>query len=52
MIIGLGDGVVGIEMIARELKRAGFVGPTTLEVAGEQAVKVSAQRLRGWALKP
>ncbi len=50
-LIPLGDGVVGIEHIVRELKRAGFDGPTTLEVAGEAAVKTSAQRLRIWDAK-
>lgn len=47
-LIPLGDGVVGIEAIVRELKRGGFDGPTTLEVAGEAAVRASAQRLREW----
>lgn len=47
-LIPLGDGVVGIEAIVCELKRIGFDGPTTLEVAGEAAVKTSAQRLREW----
>jgi len=50
-LIPLGDGVVGIEAIVRELKRIGFDGPTTLEVAGETAVKTSAQRLREWDSK-
>lgn len=48
-LIPLGDGVVGIEAIARELERTGFDGPTTLEVAGEEAVQMSAQRLRQWS---
>jgi inosose dehydratase len=46
--IPLGDGVVGIERIVAELKRIGFDGPTTLEIAGAEAVKLSAQRLRDW----
>lgn len=50
-LIPLGDGVVGIEPIVRELKRVGFTGPTTLEVAGEATVKTSAQRLREWDAK-
>lgn len=48
-LIPLGDGVVGLEAIVKELKRTGFDGPTTLEVAGETAVKTSAQRLRDWS---
>jgi inosose dehydratase len=47
--IPLGDGVVRIPEIVRELVRIGFDGPTTLEVAGEAAVKESAHRLRKWA---
>lgn len=50
-LIPLGDGVVGVAEIVRELKRVGFDGPTTLEVAGEAAVKASVQRLRAWAAK-
>ncbi len=48
-LIPLGDGVVGIEAIVKELKKIGFDGPTTLEVAGEAAVKTSAERLRQWS---
>jgi inosose dehydratase len=48
-LIPLGDGIVGVETIVKELLAAGFDGPTTLEVAGEEAVKVSAARLRAWA---
>ncbi|MEI8042944.1 MAG: sugar phosphate isomerase/epimerase family protein [Verrucomicrobiota bacterium] len=51
-LIPLGDGVVGIQDIVEELKRIGFDGPTTLEIAGESAVKVSAQRLREWNKSP
>lgn len=40
-LIPLGDGVVGIENIYKELINIGFDGYTTLEVAGEQAVKKS-----------
>lgn len=47
-LIPLGEGVVGIEAIVRELKRAGFDGPTTLEIAGEAALRTSAERLRQW----
>jgi inosose dehydratase len=47
-LIPLGDGVVGIEAIVKALKGIGFDGPTTLEIAGEDAVKQSAQRLKQW----
>jgi inosose dehydratase len=47
--IPLGAGVVGIEPIVKALLSQGFNGPTTLEIAGEQAVKTSAERLREWA---
>jgi inosose dehydratase len=45
--IALGEGVVEIEETVRELKRVGFDGHTTLEVAGEQAVLASRQYLLG-----
>jgi inosose dehydratase len=48
-LIPLGDGVVGIEPIVKELLASGFDGPTTLEIAGEEAVKVFAERLRKWS---
>lgn len=48
-LIPLGDGVVGIEAIVKALRKSGFKGPTTLEVAGEAAVKTSAARLRKWS---
>jgi inosose dehydratase len=51
-LIPLGDGVVGIEVVVKELLRIGFDGPTTLEIAGEAAVKQSAQRLRAWCSAP
>ena len=47
-LIALGDGVIGLPEIAAELKQRGFDGPTTLEVFGEDAVKLSAERLRTW----
>jgi len=47
--IPLGDGVVGIESLTKQLLDAGFEGPTTLEVAGPENVKLSAERLREWA---
>jgi len=39
--IALGDGVVGIAEVVRELYQTGFDGHTTLEVAGEAAVLAS-----------
>lgn len=48
-LIALGDGVVGIEALVKELREAGFDGPTTLEIAGQEAVKKSADRLRQWS---
>jgi inosose dehydratase len=47
--IALGDGVVGIRKIVDALMEAGFDGPTTLEIAGADAVKLSAQRLWEWS---
>jgi inosose dehydratase len=46
--IPLGQGVVGIPTIIEELKRIGFDGPTTLEVAGEDNVKASLSSLHQW----
>ena len=48
-VIPLGDGVVGIPAIVTALQKIGFNGTTTLEVAGAESVKTSAQRLRQWA---
>jgi inosose dehydratase len=48
-LIPLGDGVVGIEPIVKALLAQGFDGPTTLEIAGEAAVKLSAERLQNWS---
>lgn len=39
--IALGEGVVGITEVVQELRRAGFGGHTTLEIAGEAAVLAS-----------
>ncbi len=50
--IPLGDGVVGIEAVVKALREQGFDGPTTLEVAGEEAVRISAERLRRWSCSP
>jgi inosose dehydratase len=47
-LIPLGDGLVGIEQIVAALLRAGFDGDTTLEVAGAEAVRLSASRLHNW----
>lgn len=46
--IPLGDGVVGLKDITQALRGIGFDGPTTLEVAGREAVLASARRLREW----
>lgn len=46
--ISLGGGVVGIEKIVKALKAASFDGPTTLEVAGHDALRISRERLRVW----
>jgi inosose dehydratase len=46
--IALGDGLVPIKQVVLELKQAGFDGDTTLEIAGEDAVKTSVTRLREW----
>ena len=40
----MGQGVVGIPTIIEELKRIGFDGPTTLEVAGEDNVRASIKK--------
>jgi inosose dehydratase len=45
-LIELGKGVIGIEEIYRKLESIGFDGYTTLEVAGEEAVKGSYQYLK------
>jgi inosose dehydratase len=50
-MIPLGDGVVGIRAIVDELLDAGFDGPTTLEVAGPDNMKISAERLREWSAR-
>ncbi len=47
-VIPLGDGVVGIEKIAKELIKIGFDGYTTLEIAGPENVKKSVERLEKW----
>jgi len=47
-LIPLGDGLVGIRQVVEALLDAGFSGDTTLEVAGAEAIKLSAARLREW----
>lgn len=47
-VVPLGDGVVGIPGIVKALTAAGFDGATTLEIAGPENVRISADRLRGW----
>jgi len=48
-LIPLGDGVIGIQEIVKALLKIGFDGPTTLEVAGPDSVKLSAKRLQEWS---
>ena len=50
-LIPLGDGVIDLPAIVAALQDAGFDGATTLEVAGAQNVKLSAERLRQWSSK-
>ncbi|WP_262246037.1 sugar phosphate isomerase/epimerase [Parapedobacter soli] len=45
-LIPLGTGVVGIDKIYHELVRIGFDGYSTLEVAGERAVRGSFEYLK------
>jgi len=47
--IPLGEGVVGVQQIVEALMEIGFDGPTTLEVAGADNVKISAERLQEWS---
>jgi inosose dehydratase len=47
-LIALGDGVVGVEAIAKALQKAKINVATTLEIAGAEAVKLSAKRLMKW----
>jgi inosose dehydratase len=46
--IPLGSGLVGICEIVEALNVIGFDGATTLEIAGAENIRLSAQRLRGW----
>ena len=43
--IPLGTGVVGIDQVVTELKRVGFEGHSTLEVAGQDNVLRSREYL-------
>jgi len=47
--IALGDGVVDVKSIVQALRGIGFEGATTLEVAGEENVKLSLERLYEWS---
>ena len=46
--IALGDGVIDIVEIVKRLEQQKFDGPTTLEIAGTEAVRTSVERLREW----
>lgn len=48
-LIPLSDGIIGIERVVKDLLAIGFNGPTTLEVAGADNVKKSAERLLKWS---
>lgn len=47
--IALGEGVIDLPAIVKALQKIGFDGATTLEVAGPENVKRSAQRLQEWS---
>ena len=47
-VIPLGDGMVSIPAIVKALKKIGFKGTTTLEIAGADNIKTSADRLQAW----
>jgi len=47
--IALGDGIIRIQEILEALQQAGFAGDSTLEIAGEENVRRSVERLRQWA---
>ncbi len=46
--IALGEGVVGLEKIVQALVDIGYQGDTTVEVAGEDNVRASVERLTAW----
>ena len=47
--IPVGDGVVGVRRVVDALMEIGFDGPTTLEIAGREAVLTSVERLQAWS---
>jgi inosose dehydratase len=47
--IPLGDGVIDLVSIIRALQDVGYDQATTLEVAGAENVRISAERLKRWA---
>lgn len=47
-LIAVGEGLVGVEEVVKELRNSGIDVATTLEIAGADAVRISAQRLREW----
>ena len=50
-VIPVGDGIVCVRAVVEALLEIGFDGPTTLEVAGPDNVKLSEERLMSWAGK-
>jgi inosose dehydratase len=51
-LIPLGSGVIGIDEIFKKLKSIGFEGHTTLEIAGEAAIKDSYEYLKALDKNP
>jgi inosose dehydratase len=47
-LIAVGEGLVDVEAVVKELRNSGIDVATTLEIAGAEAVRISAQRLREW----
>lgn len=47
--IALGDGIIDVPAIVSALRKSGFDGATTLEIAGPENVRRSAQRLQEWS---
>lgn len=47
-LIPLGDGVIDLPAVVKGLKDVGFDGATTLEVAGQENVLKSVERLKEW----
>jgi inosose dehydratase len=46
--IALGDGAIDLPSIVAELRKVGFDGATTLEIAGADNVRLSVERLKQW----